>query len=742
MLVDVSIKLSNTIDKVYTYKVNDNELTKIKVGTLVIVNVQTQLKVGIVVKLNVKPVKDFKINEIIAIYDQMPLNKYQKQVASVIAEHSMASLYAIINLFTKEITKLKINIEFYDRGKLVADYNSADHKQKLLASNYERKCIVTESKKAAKYKYVKVSGFDITKLSPKQLQVYNYIANYSSVSVSKVVREVGISRGVINTLEKKRLVAIVQKTKQFETVFTADVQTNNKLSPLQKQAYESLEEGLNLLHGTCGSGKTEIYVEIIKRQLQMNKQTLVIVPSVALAIQVVGKMQVMFEQNVIIYHNKLTASEKISYQKQIRNDEVKIVVATFNGLFLPFANLSYVIFDEAHSQSYRLANPYNVSKNDLIDGLVKNKINVLLASASPAIIDFAKTMYGNLNLVTLQSRYHNTPLPDVKFIKPQSKPINSKLIELITINKKRKKPTLIFFNKSGYAKQVLCNDCLNIMLCPNCTKPLTYIQNKNQLVCKYDGYSSGFKHRCQKCNSPNLQYLGIGIEQFYELLLKEFPTLNIKYLSSNNKSNEIYDILNDYRDNKIDVLVGTQIISYGIDFLNVEHIYVCNIDNLLTLNEISNHENTYNILTQVIGRVGRTSMFSNAYIETNFEHHFVMKSISAHDYYNYFQTEINYRKLTNDPPFYRICKIEVFSPNVNKLQYITNELRAKLKLESLIVSELLTPYIDYRYNKHRRYFIIKYRKINIKKILSNNIDVLSENNIEYIVDLNNYQIGV
>ncbi|WOO88986.1 primosomal protein N' [Mollicutes bacterium LVI A0078] len=742
MHVTVSVNISNTKHGQYSYAVNNEQYEVLKIGSQLIVNVNNQLKLGTVLSKSKQSNFGFVLKPILAIYKASPLNYYQSQLARTIYNNSITSMLDIQGLFTTKVPDSKININYYDGDDFIGDFKSAKPKKKLVESDYRAEVIVDYKQQVQTYQYVSLNTGSEYSLTEKQQVIVDYLAEKETDSISNVISETGVSRAIINTLVKHDVLIKTEKTKQFDTLFGLNWHKETVLSAEQQYAVDSFAPGLNLLHGVSSSGKTEVYIDLIKSRLRSNAQSLVIVPSVMLAVQVVGRLQRLFGENVIIYHNQLSDGEKASYRDQIENNQKRIVVSTFEGVTLPFDNLQLVIFDEAHSDRYKFGKKINVSKQIIIDGLIDQDIDVLLGTATPQINDYALTKYGKCNFLTLTNRYGESEFAEIEFTKPEENIITTKLNDFINVNKVRKKPSIIFFNKSGYSKQVLCLDCYHLHTCPNCTKPLSYVKRTNSLECKYDGYKKQFSNHCQKCNSTNIKYIGTGIEQFYEQLKKLYPELTIVIVDSRQTAAELYSVMENFGNGEIDILIGTQTIAFGIDFMNVDNIYVTNIDNLLTLNEVTSHEKTYNILEQVVGRVGRNSKFSRAIIETNFEQHFVMKAVENHSYIDYFETEFNLRKSSKAQPFYRQAKIEILGDNKIKLENVGNQLIKTLTKNNLDVSQLFEPYIDYRFNKHRRYFLIKYRHEHIREIILKNLNVLTQNNIDYNIDLINNEIGV
>ncbi|WOO87229.1 primosomal protein N' [Mollicutes bacterium LVI A0039] len=741
MHITVNLKISNTKRGDFSYSVTAEQYEQLKIGAQVIVNMSNQLKCGTVITKSPDDNFDFKLKPIVAIFKATPLNDYQAAIAKAIYHESMGDVLEIQNLFVDPITDSKINIEYYDNGVFVGDFKSSKNKQQLIQGNYQEQVVLDYKDSLKTYMYVTYNGDSEHIPTAKQQLVIDVVCEAKTISVARLIEASGISRAVINGLIDKGVLLKTEKSKQFETLFELDWHQVNDLTVEQSHACASFQPGLNLLYGVSSSGKTEVYIELIKRCIANGQQALIIVPSVMLAVQVVGRMQRVFD-DVIIFHSKLSEGERASFKQQIEGFEKKIVISTFDGLFLPYKQLGLVIFDEAHSSNYRVAKRINVSKQPIIDGLLDQGIDVLLGTATPLIGDYAQTEVGKSNLINLNVRYGNNSLPDIDFTKPTEQMISERLDQLININKTRNKPTIIFFNKSGYSKQVLCNDCFHLHVCPHCHKPLTYSQKYHRLECKYDGFKMNYNGSCLNCASQNLKLIGMGIEQFHQQLQTAYPDLIITTVDGKMSSEDLYQVMIDFGNGDIDILLGTSTIAFGIDFLDVDTVYIVNVDNMLTRADITSHEQTFNILEQVAGRVGRNSKYSKAIIETDFEDHFVMQALQNHNYYQYYQTEMKLRKETQSFPYFRTCKFELICDNPKKLETVAEQLRMQLRKSGLAPSELQIPYIDFRFNKHRRYILIKYRYEDVKTIIKQNIKLLNQNNIDYNIDLNNLEIGV
>ncbi len=735
MYCDVSLHLSKDKTAIYTYKCND----ELPIGSQVIVQVQHKYKVGIVVDLKDVITSKYQIKEIVAVLNKQPLNQYQNKLFEQIHEQTICSYIKCYELFVKPINDSKIDFEIYKDGLFIDMLSDVENKKEFKNNEYSLIPKIKYKQTAATYQYVQVSNDFEYKLSDKQKKLVSYVEECDEILVSDLINQTEFSRSMINTLVKHQVLTQTFKTKQFDTLFEFQWHGAHKLTAMQQLVSSEISEAElpSLLYGVSSSGKTEIYIDLIKQQIAANKQSLVLVPSVSLAIQVIGKMQRHFS-DVIIFHRNLTEDQRLVYMDKITSGEAKVVVSTVDGVFLPFHDLGIAIFDEAHDNSYDIKRGINIPKEVLIDSLHKNKTKVVLGSATPDILDYAKAKREAYHLAKLTTRFGNSNLPQVEFVKPG----DNKLDELININKTRNKPTLIYYNHSGYAKQIMCSDCYHIQLCPNCQKPLSYSSRTNSYECKYDGYRQKFNKVCPNCSSRNLQYLGVGIEQYTENIRNLYPDLVIEYIDNKLAHDQLYKLMAKFGSGEIDILIGTRTIAFGIDFLNIDNVYIVNSDSLLFLNETSAAEITYQMLEQVAGRAGRASQFSNAYIETNYPDNYVYQAIQSHDFEQFYNHEMSLRKALKQQPYYNFCKIEITDRNSKKLEYVGAQLVAKLKAHKLHVTKIQTPYIELRYNTYRRYFLIRYRYENIKQIIETELSILDENNIGYSIDIKNKEIGV
>lgn len=742
MQIVVDVQINKSRNATYNYSATSEQFAIIEIGSQVIINFNNQLKVGIVKSKLLTESTEYKLKPILQIVRQSPLNTYQQQLFNLIADNSFASLFTLHSLFNKPIGSSKIDLNFFDEDdKLVGTFNSSKNKQHLI-DNYRSELVVSYKQEPQKIMYIGANeNVDINSLTPKQSLVYEYLETNGISKLSQVIEECNISRGVITTMIDKQRVVVYNRPRQFEELYQIGDNQFTHLTDEQHQVVISQESGrVNLLHGVSSSGKTEVYIQLVKQTVSAGKQALVIVPSIMLAIQIVGKFQHHFP-NCLIFHRNLSEDRKKSYTQQIADGTQSIVIATIDGLFLPFKNLGQIIVDEAHHASYYLEKKININTIIIFEQLGKT-INVLLGTATPTITQYAKATKGVYKLLQLTKPYHGLGKQKLEFVESSNLLVNPSLAKLITDNKKSNLPTMILYNVNGYARQIMCESCFYVPLCPTCNKPLTYHRMRNILKCKYDGYQVNYQHRCPNCFESKFQYVGIGIEQFTSNLQTDFPELTIRQVDNSLSSDNLYQLMVDFANGDIDILVGTQIISFGIDFLNVQSIYIANIDRMLTLDEFDAFERSYNLLEQSAKRVGRMGSDFQVMIETKFPENFVLKAIEENSYLDYFNIELNNRKLGKLPPYYKMCKIMFSCPHLQKLQNMVGKMIIELRNLGIETSELQIPYLDVRNDFHRRYIIITYRENNLKKLLEPYITMLIANKIDCEVDLECNKIGV
>ncbi len=496
----------------------------------------------------------------------------------------------------------------------------------------------------------------------KEVTVATLERNFSSEIIRRAVREESV------VIEKK-LILSSRKTigKGLKSEVSDDVVILNKEQ--QEAAYE-IEKGgrqLHLLKGVTGSGKTEIYIHIIKRALKEGAGSIFLVPEISLTTQMTQRLLRQFKDSVAILHSKLTESEKRKEWTYIRSGAKKIVIGARSAVFAPVENLKYIIIDEEHENTYKQENnPRYHTKNIAIKrALIEKNVKVILGSATPSFESYYQAEKGDLNLLELKERYNNAQLPQYEIIDLNSVHGNfsDTLLKEMSKTLERKEQVILILNRKAFANLLKCKDCGHIPVCPNCSISLSYYKHGNRLKCSYCGYEKYFNGKCDSCGSEKIFQIGTGTEKIEEELASIFPKSRIIRVDSESvKTKKDYeDIYNDFKEHKYDIMLGTQIIAKGFHFPDVTLVGVINSDIILNFPDFRAGEKTFQLLVQSSGRAGRGEKKGKVVIQTFNVENDVITNTVENNYEGYYKNEMEMRKLLNYPPFGRLIIIIVSS---------------------------------------------------------------------------------
>lgn len=511
--------------------------------------------------------------------------------------------------------------------------------------------------------------------------------------------EKGASLSSVNTLEKH----LVFKTQRLQISRIDEVEEADSefktLSEDQEVALQEIrdsfkEKDVTLLHGVTGSGKTEVYVELIREQLEQGKQVLYLLPEIALTTQLIQRLRKYFGANVGVYHSRFNQNERIEiWNALLGNDQSKfqIILGARSAVFLPFTNLGLIIVDEEHEPSFKQYDPsprYNGRDVSVVLGVI-HKAKVLLGSATPALETYYNALEGKYGLVELKKRYGNVLLPEI-FIadlqeerkrKTMQSMFSSFLIEKMREALDNDEQIILFQNRRGYNPIWMCEVCNWNPNCVNCDVSLTYHKHQNILKCHYCSYLTKPVGACPACKSNRLKMIGFGTEKIEDELSIIIPGVRIQRLDlDTTRSKFSYEtILNDFKDKKIDVLVGTQMVTKGLDFDNVTLVGVLDADMMLKRPDFRAFERSYQLMSQVAGRAGRKSKRGTVVIQTYNPTHWIIEHVIAHDYEGMYKNEIIERKNYHYPPFYKIISLTLKHRDANKLDVIAADLAHLLR---------------------------------------------------------------
>lgn len=468
-------------------------------------------------------------------------------------------------------------------------------------------------------------------------------------------------------------ILIVEKRKIDR--LNTDTKTGNvnlhQLSDQQQMAYNAIVDqmkthAVNLLHGITGSGKTQIYVALIEQAIQSNQQALYMLPEIALTAQMIRRLKQYFGGKIAIYHSKFNPNERVEIWNKVKSGEIKIVLGARSALFLPYKNLSLIIIDEEHDASYKQQDPaprYQ-ARDTAIYYANQLGAKVVLGSATPSIETYYNAIQNKYGYYHLKERYSEGTLPqmylvDTKKQSDQAAILTPTLLEAIQATVAKDKQVILFQNKRGYAPYIICETCGWIPHCKQCDVSLTLHKAKNLLSCHYCGAMYPVVNTCEACGKQNFKQKKFGTEQIEEKLGKALPHLRIARMDLDNVKgkNEHDQLIQQFEQRQIDVLVGTQMVVKGLDFENVDLVGIVDADSLLNFNQYRVNERAFQMIEQVSGRAGRKNDQGRVIVQLSQTNHPVIDFVKAHDYFSFYQFEINNRKHFAYPPFSRLMSI-------------------------------------------------------------------------------------
>lgn len=486
----------------------------------------------------------------------------------------------------------------------------------------------------------------------------------------------GISAGILRSMIEKGIFRqekrSINRFNGNDSVKRQDIAT---LSPQQQRACQEITEQLRsrqsvLLHGVTGSGKTEVYTHLIDHVLKTGNQVLYLVPEISLTTQLTDRLRKVFGDRLLVYHSKFSDSERVDIWKRLlESNEPMVVLGVRSSVFLPFGRLGLVIVDEEHESSYKQYDPaprYNARDTAMVLASMHGA-KVVLGSATPSIETYYKATNGKYGLVTLSERYEGAVLPEVEIIdmreqrkkKQNIGTLSSPLIQEMRGALSDNKQVILFQNRRGFAPVVVCQQCGWTPKCENCDVSQIYHKYNNMLKCHYCGYTRALPTVCPACGLNGIEVYGYGTERIAEEVGKNFPEARISRMDLDTTRNKdaYQDIIEDFAAHRTDILVGTQMVSKGLDFGEVRMAGVINADTLLNFPDFRSNERAYNMLEQVAGRAGRRKEKGKVLIQTTNPKENVLEYVKAHDYSSYYQSEIAERERYAYPPFTKIINI-------------------------------------------------------------------------------------
>ena len=606
--------------------------------------------------------------------------------------------------------------------------------------------------------------------SEKQKRLLNFVKDNEGTTVPEIEMFTDCARGIVNTLVKNGYLEIIEKKVERNPLLGRNCEkTNNlKLTEEQKNAYNRVEEAIDkneykqfLLYGVTGSGKTEVYLQLIEKVLKIGKNAIVLVPEISLTPQMLDRFISRFgKSDIAILHSKLSIGERHDEWERIRERKARIVIGARSAIFAPIENVGIIIIDEEHDSSYKSETNPRYNAKEIAKILAKeNKAPLLLGSATPDINTFYNATSENedgntkIQLLTLTKRANESSLPKVEIIDLKQELANGnrsmlsmELYNSIEENISQKRQTILFLNRRGYSTFIMCRNCGYTVKCPSCNISMTYHSYEKKLKCHYCSYEENLVTTCPECHSDKIRYFGTGTQKLEQEINKQFPNASTIRMDIDTvtKKNSHEEILNKFKNENIDILIGTQMVVKGHHFPNVTLVGVIAADSSLNIDDYRANERTFQILTQVAGRAGRENLPGKVIIQTYNPDNFSIICAQKQNYEMFYETEIALRKQLKYPPFCDIILISFNSLNETNIKNISNEMYKKL-LEKLNQEEFkifrpMPSPIDKIQNRYRWRIIIKGNMtVEANEVLNQTLKEIYSRNIKDIrisIDVN------
>jgi primosomal protein N' (replication factor Y) len=749
LFVDVILPLA--LPRFFTYAVPNELDGLVKKGIRVIVPFGTRkFYSGIVHEVHERVPEQYSVKELVSVLDEHPVvNDIQLSFWQWIASYYMCNMGDVMKAAIPSGLKLESETRIYFNPDYVQCDELTEREEEILDIVYRKKNLPV-SEIAVLYKrkdlmrivqslvdkealwveeainhrykpkletYIHLhpeidseeklrTAFDSLERAPRQLDLLmEYISLSGAFSVreerpvpkKELIRTANSQGDALNSLVKKKILESypveVSRLKQDE----GELHAMPELTQHQQKAIEEIRTFFSkretvLLHGVTSGGKTEIYIHLIREQLQQGKQVLYLLPEIALTAQIIDRLKNIFGNQVGVYHSKFSDAERVEVWNSIRKaDGYRIILSVRSGIFLPFDKLGLIIIDEEHENTYKQYDPaprYHARDAAVVLASMHGS-NVILGSATPGVESYHNTLDGKYRLVELTQRYAGIALPEMiiadtslaRKAKKMQSHFHPDLLEAIDHTLKAGKQVILFQNRRGFAPYVQCRVCEYIPRCEHCDVSLTYHKFSDRLVCHYCGYSTENLHQCPECGSLDIATVGFGTEKIEDEIQIFFPHAHISRLDmdTSRSRNKYEKIITDFECGKTDILIGTQMISKGLNFEKVHLVGILNADNMLNFPDFRAFERSFQLMVQVSGRAGRFGERGKVIIQTSFPKHIILQQVRDHNYSEMFRAQLEDRKTFCYPPFYRLIRITLKHKNKEVVHHAAMDTAAYLK---------------------------------------------------------------
>ena len=710
VLVETKVKAN---DMTFTYHADSNYKENL-IGRRVLVPFSNRIVEGFALEYTTQP-KDYVAKDIIKVVDnETILNDELISLGKFISKKYLCSLIYAYQVMLPKALK-------------------ANHK-----INY----------KAKKLTYVKLNDKALTSdiKIRQQLEIINFLKDNNEVLKSKIK-----SKSSLKKLIDKKIVIEYEKELYRDVTSSYDSKLI-KLNFDQQKVSDEIKKSIGisktmLLYGVTGSGKTEVYIDVVKEVLKRGKQAIILVPEISLTPQITARFKGVFKDDVAILHSSLSDGERYDEFRKINRGEVNVVIGARSAVFAPLKNIGVIIIDEEHSESYKQEN--NPRYNTLDIAMERSRTHncpVILGSATPTIESYARAQKGYYDYLELPKRVNEKKLPSVSIvdmrneIRKGNKVFSEELIKKINDRLQKKEQVMLLLNRRGYSNYLTCQNCGYTFKCPNCDITLTYHKTSGMMRCHYCGYGTNRLEKCPSCNEKSVREIGHGTQRIEEEIKLLFPLAKVLRMDADttSKKGSHGKIIEAFNKGNYNILVGTQMIAKGLNFPNVTLVGVINADSSLNIPNFRSSENTYSLLDQVIGRAGRADKEGEAIIQTFNADNYAINCAANHDYKDFYKREMLVRKKLNYPPYCFITLIKIsskdFEYGIKEAKKISMFLKGKLSTTTSILGPSIASVLKIN-NNYNFQVILKYKKDDKLYTSLNNLIKLYEGNNKIKVEL-------
>ncbi len=672
--------LSDKLDKFFTYSIPEEFLESVFVGSVVKVSFGKQNKLLFGFVFEILDEEDFtsddkkyfnRIKDIKSVENKFYLSLESVELVKYIKEKYLCSYYEAISLFIP--SKFLDGVSLRKKDYIFLDTN------------------VEVPKKFKKEPYISIMKFVHENPNLYDKNDLSKLNNFSKSSISTLIKY-----GILKIKMEELSVGVCKDVYDYE---------KKCLNYEQKTVYNKIINGTEkvfLLHGVTGSGKTEVYLSIFEHFIERGGDCIILVPEISLTPQMIERVRSRFNNDVAVYHSKLTINERYTEWQKVMNGKVRVAIGTRSALFLPFKNLSCIVIDEEHEGSYKSeSDPKYIVKDVAVKySEIKPNIKVVLGSATPSIESYYKAKSGEYGLIEIKNRVNFRGFPSIEVVnmKDELKQGNKSIFSRALYTKiherlSKGEQTILFLNKRGFSSFVSCRACGYVYKCKFCDITLTYHGSNRYLICHYCGYAEKNSETCVKCGSNYVKYFGIGTEKVEFIAKKVFPDARVLRMDFDttrrkNSYDEIYDKI---KNKEVDIIIGTQMIAKGFDFENVTLVGVLAADLSMNIPDFKAYERTFQLLNQVSGRAGRGRKSGEVCIQTYEPDSYVIRHSKNNDYESFYNEEIKLRKTLRYPPFTDILNILFQSKNMKFYDDIITLIYQRLKNKFGSMYQVLGP---------------------------------------------------